>query len=207
MTFYLLSEGLTCVGIFSGAYESLKVLSRVEKGVDTDILAAVLELWIVLAATAIFEQYIEFFISWFPFYYLFKCVLLGLLLTPTTQFPHLLFEGFIRPAIVTIKLKLDTNVLPIVESLVMKHGHWFNQKLLARSLQLSSKDELLELERNLQDKLTQIRVRCTGFSVVFCLNVGLSSLRTKYVKDRAPPPQRNRRQIMLFSPAILSRFR
>jgi hypothetical protein len=63
MTFYLLSEGLTydvyccrlrrqrlmplcsCVGIFSGAYESLKVLSRVEKGVDTDTLAAVLEFW------------------------------------------------------------------------------------------------------------------------------------------------------------------
>jgi hypothetical protein len=35
----------SCVGIFSGAYESLKVLSRVEKGVDTDTLAAVLEFW------------------------------------------------------------------------------------------------------------------------------------------------------------------
>ncbi|KAL4140171.1 hypothetical protein PRNP1_015242 [Phytophthora ramorum] len=158
MTFYLLSEGLTCVGIFSGAYESLKVLSRVEKGVDTATLAAVLEFWIVLAAAAIFEQYLEFFISWFPFYYLFKCVLLGLLLTPNKQFPHLLFEGFIRPAVEVIKRELDTHIVPIIESLVIKHGHWFNQKLLERSLQLSSEGELLELERDLQGKLTQVRV-------------------------------------------------
>ncbi|KAG6606455.1 receptor expression-enhancing protein 5-like [Phytophthora cinnamomi] len=157
MTFYLLSEGLTCVGICSGAYESLKVLSRVEKGVDTATLAFVLEFWIVLAAAAIFQQYLEFFISWFPFYYLFKCILLGLLLTPNKHFPHLLFEGFIRPAVMTFKRELDTNVLPIVESLVMKHGHWFNKTLLAHSLQLSSEDELLELERDLQEKLTQVR--------------------------------------------------
>ncbi|ETP33248.1 hypothetical protein F442_18168 [Phytophthora nicotianae P10297] len=156
MTFFLLSEGLTCVGIFSGAYESLKVLSRVEKGVDTDTLAAVLEFWIVLAAAAIFQQYIEFFISWFPFYYLFKCVVLGLLLTPNKQFTHLFFEGFIRPAVVSIKQKLDTNVLPIIETLVIKHGHWFNKRLLARSIQLSSEEELLELERDLQEKLTQV---------------------------------------------------
>ncbi|KAJ8576975.1 hypothetical protein ON010_g2226 [Phytophthora cinnamomi] len=71
-----------CVGICSGAYESLKVLSRVEKGVDTATLAFVLEFW---------------------------------------------------------------------------HGHWFNKTLLAHSLQLSSEDELLELERGLQEKLTQVR--------------------------------------------------
>ncbi|KAE9033696.1 hypothetical protein PR001_g10051 [Phytophthora rubi] len=157
MSFYLLSEGLTCVGVCSGAYESLKVLSRVEKGVDTATLASVLEFWIVLAAAAIFQQYLEFFISWFPFYYLFKCILLGLLLTPSKQFPHLLFEGFIRPAVVLLKCELDTNVLPVVESLIMTHGHWFNKKLLARSLQLSSEDELLVLERDLQEKLTQVR--------------------------------------------------
>ncbi|KAF4033832.1 TB2/DP1 HVA22 family protein [Phytophthora infestans] len=156
MTFYLLSEGLTCVGIISGAYESLKVLSRVDKGVDTDTLAAVLELWIVLAAAAIFQQYIELFISWFPFYYLFKCVLLGLLLTPNKHFTHLFFEGFIHPAVVTIKYKLDTNVLPIIESLVIKYGHWFNKTLLARSIHLLSEKELLQLERDLQEKLTHV---------------------------------------------------
>lgn len=57
----------------------------------------------------------------------------------------------------TIKQKLDTNVLPVIESLVIKHGHWFNKNLLNRSLQLSSEDELLELERDLQEKLSQVR--------------------------------------------------
>ncbi|KAG7383969.1 hypothetical protein PHYBOEH_009710 [Phytophthora boehmeriae] len=162
MTFYLLSEGLTCVGIFSGAYESLKVLSRVDKGVDTDTLAAVLEFWIVLAAAAIFEQYLEFFISWFPFYYLFKSVLFGLLLTPNKHFPHVLFEGVIRPAVVNTKRELDANVVPMIESLVIKHGHWFNQKLLARSLQLARDDELLQLERDLQLQLTHVRDEIRG---------------------------------------------
>jgi sulfite exporter TauE/SafE len=70
--------------------------------------------------------------------------LLGLLLTPSkqvraasasfatlallmvslalSQFPHLLFEGFIRPAVIACKRELDTNVLPVVESLVIKYA-------------------------------------------------------------------------------------
>lgn len=34
---------------------------------------------------AVFEQYVELFVSWFPFYYLFKCIFLGLLLVPNTK--------------------------------------------------------------------------------------------------------------------------
>lgn len=72
MSFYLLSEGLTyatqppavsasaapslhltpvsvclarCVSLFSGVYESLKLLARAEKGVDTNALAGILEFW------------------------------------------------------------------------------------------------------------------------------------------------------------------
>lgn len=144
------------MGIFSGTYDSLKVLSRADKGVNTDTLAGVLEFWIVLAAAAIFQQYIECLVSWFPFYYLLKCTLIGLLLIPNTHFTHVYFEGFIRPLVVLVKLKLDTNVLPAIELLVIKHGHWFNSRLLTRSIQLSSEDELLELERSLQEKLTQV---------------------------------------------------
>lgn len=40
---------------------------------------------VVLAVTAVFEQYVEFFVSWFPFYYLFKCAFLGLLLVPSPK--------------------------------------------------------------------------------------------------------------------------
>lgn len=44
---------------------------------------------VVLAVTAVFEQYAELFVSWFPFYYLFKCAFLGLLLTPNTKVRYL----------------------------------------------------------------------------------------------------------------------
>ncbi|CEG49037.1 TB2/DP1/HVA22-related protein [Plasmopara halstedii] len=157
MTFYLLSECLTCGGVISGVYDSLKILSRKEKGLDIDTLAAVLEFWIVLAAAAIYQQYIEFFISWFPLYFFLKCLLLGLLLTPNRHFRHVFLEGFIRPFVELVKLKLDTNVLPVIESLVIQHGHWFNNRLLARSIELSSVEELFKLEQNLKDKLLQVQ--------------------------------------------------
>ncbi|GAB9463016.1 hypothetical protein Gpo141_00000492 [Globisporangium polare] len=157
MSFYLLSEGLTFVGIFSGAYESLKVLSRAEKGVETSTLSAILEFWVVLAVTAVFEQYAELFVSWFPFYYLFKCAFLGLLLTPNTKFAHVLYDGFVEPGVAKLKHEFDASVQPVLETLVLKHGHWFHQQLLARSLSLFNERELLELERELQSKLSDVQ--------------------------------------------------
>lgn len=47
---------------------------------------------VVLAVTAVFEQYVELFVSWFPFYYLFKCMFLGLLLVPNTKVRRLIYE-------------------------------------------------------------------------------------------------------------------
>jgi hypothetical protein len=40
---------------------------------------------IVLAAMTILEEYVEFLVSWFPFYYLFKCLLLGMMLSPQSK--------------------------------------------------------------------------------------------------------------------------
>lgn len=40
-----------------------------------------------------------------------------------------------------------------------RHGHWFNKQLLTRSLQLFDDDELANLERDLQAKLAEVRVR------------------------------------------------
>lgn len=43
-----------------------------------------------------------------------------------------------------------------------RHGHWFHQQLLARSLSLFQDHELLELERELQTKLSDVRV------IIYC---------------------------------------
>ncbi|KAJ0392960.1 hypothetical protein ATCC90586_003029 [Pythium insidiosum] len=85
MSFYLISEGLTCLGMLSGAYESLKVLSRVEKGIDISVLRQILEFWLVLGSLRVFEEYLEFLVSWIPFFYLFKCMLLALVLMPNAK--------------------------------------------------------------------------------------------------------------------------
>lgn len=44
-------------------------------------------------------------------------------------------------------------------SLPTRHGHWFNKKLLTRSLRLFDDDELASLQRDLEDKLADVRVR------------------------------------------------
>ncbi|KAF1329871.1 Tb2/dp1/hva22-related protein, partial [Globisporangium splendens] len=120
MLFYLLSEGLTYLSLFSGVYESLKVLSRAEKGVETSTLCRILEFWVVLAAMTVFEQYVELFVSWFPFYYLFKCAFLGLLLVPNTKFTHVLYDGFVHPGVLWLKDEFDANVQPLLEAVVIK---------------------------------------------------------------------------------------
>lgn len=73
-------------------------------------------------------------------------------------------------------LLLTLNVWTMWLSLALfrlRHGHWFHQKLLARSLQLFHEQELYDLERELQDKLAQVRVR---LSLSLCLSFSTSWL-------------------------------
>lgn len=157
MSFYLISEGLTCLSMFSGAYESLKVLSRSEKGLEMATLTPILEFWLVLGALTIFEEYMEFLVSWIPLYYLFKCVLLGLILVPNAKVPHVLYHGFIEPAVDQVQQAVYTHAMPLIETLTIKHGHWVHEKLMKRSLPLMDEFELQQYERDLQDKLLSVR--------------------------------------------------
>ncbi|GLE01681.1 hypothetical protein PINS_up010515 [Pythium insidiosum] len=146
MSFYLISEGLTCVGMLSGAYESLKVLSRAEKGVDVNVLRQILEFWVVLGSLQVFEQYLEFLVSWIPFFYLFKCLLLALILVPNA-----------KPSVDHLQHAVHEHVTPLVEALVLRHGQWFNAKLVAKAVPLMSDDELHAFEDELAQKLHQVR--------------------------------------------------
>lgn len=53
----------------------------------------------------------------------------------------------------------------------LRHGHWFHQQLLARSLELFQDDELLQIEQELQDKLAGIQV--SVFLSVFLVDIVL----------------------------------
>jgi hypothetical protein len=50
-------------------------------------------------------------------------------------------------------------VLGLSSSRIGRHGHWFNKKLLTRSLHLFDDDELASLQRDLELKLADVRVR------------------------------------------------
>lgn len=104
----------------------------------------------MLAVAAVYQHYVEFFVSWIPFYFLFKCGFLGLLLVPHTkvchdgqrvtqqlcvwivtrtyacdlvQFAHVLYDGFVQPGVVLLMQEFDTRVQPVLESLVIKCVH------------------------------------------------------------------------------------
>lgn len=49
-------------------------------------------------------------------------------------------------------------MLWLLSLLLHRHGHWFHQQLLARSLPLFNEHELSVLERELQTKLSDVRV-------------------------------------------------
>ncbi|KAJ0391894.1 hypothetical protein P43SY_007268 [Pythium insidiosum] len=157
MSFYLISEGLTCLGMLSGAYESLKVLSRVEKGIDISVLRQILEFWLVLGSLRVFEEYLEFLVSWIPFFYLFKCMLLALVLMPNAKIPHVLYHGCIEPSLDHIQLVVHEHVTPLVEALILRHGQWFNTKLVSKAVGLMKDDELEAFEQELTQKLLQVR--------------------------------------------------
>lgn len=53
LCFFLDCTASSFLGIFSGAYESLKVLSRADKGVETAMLCGILEFWSVPLAHCI----------------------------------------------------------------------------------------------------------------------------------------------------------
>ncbi|DAZ94303.1 TPA: hypothetical protein N0F65_012072 [Lagenidium giganteum] len=164
MSFYLMSRGLGCMGLFSGAYQSLKVLARAEKGVEVSTLAHVLEYWVVLGAITLFETTLEVLISWFPFYYFFKCITLVLLLLPEAKvreminIAHVLFHSVIEPTMQHVRALAHERLAPLCEDLMLKHGRWLHARLLAQSLHLLPDDELVALRQQLQDKIKEIEV-------------------------------------------------
>jgi hypothetical protein len=103
------------------------------------------------------------------------------LLTNGPQIPHVIYHGLIEPTVDHAQEHIRTHVLPLAEALVLRfvvsassfsfrtlrwkrliithrHGHWFHDKLLSRSLSLLDDHEIQLLEHELLDKLDHVRV-------------------------------------------------
>jgi len=63
--------------------------------------------WVVFALFTSAETFTDFFLSWFPFYYEIKIVLLIYLLSPATKGSSILYRHFVHPALLRREQRID----------------------------------------------------------------------------------------------------
>mmetsp|Transcript_6204 Transcript_6204/g.8745 ORF Transcript_6204/g.8745 Transcript_6204/m.8745 type:complete len:301 (-) Transcript_6204:99-1001(-) len=73
---------------------------------------SLLKLWSILGLVKFLEDYFEFLISWVPFYFAAKCILLGLLLVPETGLISIVFNSLVVPSMTEIHGILNGVLLP-----------------------------------------------------------------------------------------------
>jgi TB2/DP1, HVA22 family len=80
-----------------------------------------LQYWSVLSAIYIYDQYVEFFFNWLPFYYEFKVIILVWLLHPKLHGPITLFDQLLHPLMVRIHSFAQAFLFP---KLALVHSYW-----------------------------------------------------------------------------------
>nr|XP_026692939.1 receptor expression-enhancing protein 5-like isoform X3 [Ciona intestinalis] len=95
------------IGFVYPAYVSVKAIESVNKDDDT----AWLMYWVVFATFSVAEFFSDILLSWFPFYFLGKCIFLLWCMAPVSwNGSNTLYNKFIRPFILRNESKID-NVL------------------------------------------------------------------------------------------------
>ncbi|KAG9399276.1 hypothetical protein AC1031_012230 [Aphanomyces cochlioides] len=169
MSLYVLSEGLTLFGLLSGAYQSLKALRRQERHSDCH---KVLKFWTVLGSIILFEQYVEGFIAWLPFYYWIKCSVVGALLLPKAQLHVVAFESIVLPLIDHVDAYYRDTTKPELLRLGGMYGQWLHQAVMQIALPTLSDTELDKLERDLKQRLADIEVNPPGLTDLSPMSLG-----------------------------------
>ncbi|CAG0884369.1 unnamed protein product [Darwinula stevensoni] len=92
------------IGFIYPAYASVKAIESKNKDDDTQWLIY----WVVFAVFSCLEFFSDILLSWFPFYWLFKCVFLIWCFVPIqNNGAHLMYYKFIRPYILRHQDKVD----------------------------------------------------------------------------------------------------
>lgn len=63
--------------------------------------------WIVFAFFTCFETFTDVFISWFPFYYEMKVIIVIWLLSPATEGSSILYRNFVHPMLAKREKEID----------------------------------------------------------------------------------------------------
>ena len=100
-------EAIVHVGTICLSWRSIKTLKRESNRMNIEIL----QLWSLLALHKVYIRFgFESFISWFPFYYYFKMIILVVTFIPGANFPNFWFETILLPAIRNIHQFLNLDI-------------------------------------------------------------------------------------------------
>ncbi|XP_039266953.1 receptor expression-enhancing protein 5-like isoform X3 [Styela clava] len=108
---YFASLICNAIGFVYPAYKSVKAIESKDKDDDTEWLMY----WVVFATFSVVEFFSDIFLSWFPFYFLAKCVFLLWCMAPGGyNGSSMIYFKFIRPFILKNESVID-NALNVVQ--------------------------------------------------------------------------------------------
>lgn len=87
------------IGFLYPAYASFEALETITAKDDQLWLTY----WIIFSFFSVIEVFPDSLLSWFPFYFLLKSVFLVWCYAPQTQGARLLYQGFVRPVLLTLQ--------------------------------------------------------------------------------------------------------
>jgi len=106
-----------------------------------------------------FKEYFEVFISWFPFYFLLKCIVLCSLLVPKANMHVVGFEIVVLPGVQWLKAYGESKIKPKFLQLAGMHSSWLHKTVMNLTLSTLTSYELEKLEMELTLRLRNIQVQ------------------------------------------------
>ena len=117
---------------------------------DKQEVVPLLELWTVLAIVHLFDAYVEFLVSWIPFYGILKVVFVAWLLAPQTRGGEILFQNYVAPQLEYRLKVLDVVVGPAVRGFLLSFLERAETSVMDHTLHTMSDAELRATEASME---------------------------------------------------------
>lgn len=99
---------------------SVRISMPGDEGYDMEAGQRMLQYWTALSALFLYEQSLEVFISWLPFYYEMKTCLLIWLIVPHSNAPGWLYVSVISPTVANLSRHWSSKLRPKMARLLFK---------------------------------------------------------------------------------------